>query len=222
MSGLVIAIDGPTAAGKSTAGRALASSLGYTYIDTGAMYRAVGWKALEEGIDLEDAPKLSDLASRIRIELGGDPHHVTVSVDGRDVTTAIRTSEVDAASSRVSAIAGVRRAMVEQQRAMGRAGGVVLDGRDIGTHVFPDAQVKFFLVAQPGVRAERRHEENVTRGRTEDLAETQAAIEERDRRDKGRDVAPLRQAPDAIVVDSSGLTRDEVVAKMLEIVRCRL
>jgi len=222
MNGPVIAIDGPTAAGKSTAGRALAAALGYLYIDTGAMYRAVGWKAIEEGIQLEDEGALADLARRVRIELGGDPHHVTVTVDGRDVTAALRTPEVDAASSRVSAIAGVRRALVEQQRAMGRDGCVVLDGRDIGTHVFPDAQVKFLLVADSSVRADRRHAENLGRGRSEELSETQAAIEERDRRDAGRDVAPLRAAQDAIVIDSSAASRDEVLAKMLEIVRSRL
>jgi cytidylate kinase len=222
MRGLVIAIDGPTAAGKSTAGRALAAKLGYLYIDTGAMYRAVGWKALEEGIDLEDAPRLADLAGRIRIDLGGDPHHVTVSVDGRDVTAALRTPAVDVASSKVSAVPGVRAALVEQQRVMGHGGGVVLDGRDIGTHVFPDAQVKFFLVAQPGVRAVRRNDENRTRGRTEDLAETRAAIEDRDQRDQGREVAPLRPAPDALLLDTSDLTRELVVDKMLEIVRSRL
>jgi cytidylate kinase len=222
MRGLVIAIDGPTAAGKSTAGRALAASLGYLYIDTGAMYRAVGWKAIDEGIGLEDAPRLADLAARMRIELGGDPHHVSVAVDGRNVTDALRTPAVDAAASRVSAVAGVRAALVEQQRSMGRDGGVVLDGRDIGTHVFPEAAVKFFLVAESAVRAERRHEENLTRGRTEDLAETRAAIDERDRRDRGRDVAPLEPASDAILLDTSGLSREEVVSRMLEIVRSRL
>jgi cytidylate kinase len=222
MKGLVIAIDGPTAAGKSTAGRALAAALGYLYIDTGAMYRAVGWKALEAGIAFEDAGALAELARTIRIALGGDPHNVTVEVDGRDVTAAIRTPAVDAASSKVSAVPGVRAALVEQQRLMGREGRVVLDGRDIGTHVFPDAHVKFFLVAESTIRADRRYSENLDRGRTEDLAETRAALEERDRRDAGREVAPLRAAPDAIVIDSSSCSREEVLAKMLEIVESRL
>jgi cytidylate kinase len=219
---LIIAIDGPTAAGKSTAGRGLAARLGYVYIDSGAMYRAVGWRALQEGTDLDDAERLAEIAARIRIGLGDDPHHQTVTVDGRDVTEAIRTPAVDAAASKVSVVPGVRAALVEQQREMGREGGVVMDGRDIGTHVFPHADVKFFLSADPSVRAHRRHDENVARGRDESLAATLHAIEERDHRDTTRESAPLRPAHDAIIVDTTGLPRETVLAKMLEIVRPRL
>jgi cytidylate kinase len=222
MRRLIIAIDGPTAAGKSTAGRALAARLGYLYIDTGAMYRAVALRAVEEGCDLEDAEALARLAETTRIGLAGDPGRVTVTVDGRDVTSAIRTPAVDAAASKVSAVPGVRAALVEQQRALGREGGVVLDGRDIGTHVFPEAEVKFFLLADPTVRAGRRRDENAARGREESLAATLAALEERDRRDSSRDVAPLRPASDAAVLDTSGLSPEGVVEKMLEIVRTRL
>lgn len=219
---LVVAIDGPTASGKSTAGRALAARLGYVYIDSGAMYRAVGWKAIEEGIALDDAERLEALARRARIRIGGDPVRPTITVDGEDVTALIRTPVVDAASSKVSVVAGVRAALVEQQREIGREGGVVMDGRDIGTHVFPDADVKFFFTAAPGVRAERRHDENVARGRNESLAETLAALEERDRRDESRDTAPLRRAADAVEIDTTELSRDAVVGKMLEIVTARL
>jgi cytidylate kinase len=218
----IIAIDGPTAAGKSTAGRALAAKLGYLYIDSGAMYRAVGWRALEEGAPLDDAERLSEIASRIRIRLGGDPQNPTVTVDGRDVTDLIRTPAVDLAASRVSAVPGVRAALVEQQREMGREGGVVMDGRDIGTHVFPEAGVKLFLSADPGVRAHRRHDENVARGRDESLAATLEAIEERDRRDTTRDAAPLRPAPDAVTIDTTDLSREALLAKLLEIVTSRL
>jgi cytidylate kinase len=222
MRRLIIAIDGPTAAGKSTAGRALAARLGYVYIDTGAMYRAVGWKALEEGVSLDDPARLAEIAASALIRVGGDPHRPTVTVDGRDVTALVRTPAVDAAASRVSAVPGVRAALVEQQREMGREGGVVMDGRDIGTHVFPEADVKFFLTADPGVRAHRRHDENLARGRDESLAATRAAVEERDRRDTTRDAAPLRPAADAVTVDTTDLTREGLLAKMLEIVRPRL
>ena len=221
MKRLIIAIDGPTAAGKSTAGRALATRLGYVYIDSGAMYRAVGWKALEEGVDTADDGALASLAENIRIELAGDPARPTVIVDGRDVTSLIRTPAVDAASSIVSVVPGVRAAMVRQQQAMGREGGVVMDGRDIGTHVFPHADVKFFLEADPTERARRRHDENVARGRDESLEATRGAIDERDRRDTTRDAAPLRAAADAIAIDTTRLARDALLARMLEIIETR-
>lgn len=222
MKRLIIAIDGPTAAGKSTAGRGLAHRLGYLYIDTGAMYRAVALRALEEGIDLDDATALAALAERARVDLAPGPNGVVVTVDGDDVTARLRTPEVDHAASKVSAVPGVRAALVDQQRRIGREGGVVMDGRDIGTHVFPDADLKFFMLADPAVRAGRRHEENVTRGRAESLGATLAAIEDRDRRDQSREVAPLRPAPDAVILDSSSLSREEVLEKMLEFVTSRL
>ena len=222
MRRLIISIDGPTASGKSTVGRALAAKLGYVYIDSGAMYRTVGWKALEEGIDLDDAKRLTDLAETTSIRVAGDPHAPTVTADGRDVSGLIRTPDVDIAASKVSTVPGVRAALVEQQRAMGRDGGVVMDGRDIGTHVFPEADVKFFLSADPDVRARRRHGENVSRGRDESLMATLAAIEERDRRDATRGTAPLRPAPDAVIIDTTELSRDGLLARLLEIVNPRL
>jgi len=222
MRRLIIAIDGPTAAGKSTAGRALAEKLGYLYIDSGAMYRAVGWAALDANVDLDDAEALAALAERTEIRLAGGPHDPTVSVDGHDVTRAIRTPAVDVAASKVSTVPGVRAALVAQQRAIGRDGGVVMDGRDIGTHVFPAADVKVFLSAEPGVRARRRHDENLARGRAESLEATHAAVEARDHRDTTRDAAPLRAAADAIVVDSTDLSREGLLSKLLEIVQSRL
>lgn len=219
---LIVAIDGPTAAGKSTAGKALAAALGYVYIDSGAMYRAVGWKAIEERIDLDDGERLTELARRIRIRFGGDPSSPTVTVDGRDVTALLRTPAVDAASSKVSVVPGVRAALVDQQREIGREGGVVMDGRDIGTHVFPNADVKFFFTARPEVRAVRRHDENVARGRDETLAETLAALEERDRRDSTRNAAPLRRAEDAVEIDTTELSREAIKERLLEIVTARM
>jgi cytidylate kinase len=219
---LIVAIDGPTAAGKSTAGKALAAALGYVYIDSGAMYRAVGWKAIEERIDLDDGERLAELARRIRIRFGGDPSSPTVTVDDRDVTALLRTPAVDAASSKVSVVPGVRAALVDQQREIGREGGVVMDGRDIGTHVFPNADVKFFFTARPEVRAVRRHDENVARGCDETLAETLAALEERDRRDSTRNAAPLRRAEDAVEIDTTELSREAIKERLLEIVTARM
>ena len=221
MRRLIIAIDGTTAAGKSTAGRALATSLGYIYIDTGAMYRAVGLAAIEAGVALDDAEGLSALARRVAIRFEGDPSQPTVTLDGRDVTAAIRTPAVDEAASKVSVVPGVRAAMVEQQREMGRDGGVIMDGRDIGTHVFPNADVKFFFSADPTVRARRRHDENLARGRDESLEATLEALASRDHRDETRDAAPLRPATDAIPIDTTSLTRDELLAKLLEIASSR-
>jgi len=222
MRRLIISIDGPTASGKSTGGRALASKLGYVYIDTGAMYRTVGWKALEESIPLDDAERLAHLARTTVIRVSGDPNAPTITADGRDVSGLIRTPDVDIAASKVSTIPGVRAALVEQQRAMGCEGGVVMDGRDIGTHVFPEADVKFFLSADPDVRARRRHDENVSRGREDSLMSTLTAIEERDHRDATRGAAPLRPAPDAVIVDTTALSREGLLARLLEIVNPRL
>ena len=220
--GLIIAIDGPTAAGKSTAGKALAARLGYIYIDSGAMYRAVGLAALDAGTSLDDADALSDLAGRVEVRVGGDPHAPSISLDGRDVSALIRTPEVDAAASKVSVVPGVRAAMVAQQQAMGRDGGVVMDGRDIGTHVFPDADVKIFMQADTPERARRRYEENLDRGAAATLDATRQAIEDRDERDRSREAAPLRAAPDAIMIDTTSLTREALLERLLELVQSRL
>ncbi len=218
----IITIDGPAGSGKSTVGRLLAQRLGYLYMDTGAMYRALAWKALHLGIALEDSAALTRLAEASRIALSGDPEHVRVTIDGRDVTEAIRSPEVSRAASLIATIEGVRRAIVAAQREMGRGGGVVLEGRDTGTVVFPDADVKFFLDARPEVRARRRLEQERAQGRDVSFEETLRETLERDRRDQERSASPLRQAEDAFYLDSSDMSVEEVLERMLEIIRQRL
>ena len=214
---MIIAIDGPSGSGKSTLGRMLARELNLLYIDTGSMYRAVALATIEAKLDPADTQAVSALASRVDIDLEGDPDSLTVLLDGRDVTEQIRTESVTAMSSVVSTIPGVRRAMVARQREMGRRG-AVLNGRDIGTVVFPDADVKFYLTAVPRERAERRYKED--RGANSDVSfeQTMAEMTERDLRDSTRQDSPLRVAADAIVVDSSGLSIEEVFARMMEYV----
>ncbi len=213
---MIIAIDGPSGSGKSTLGRMLARELNLLYIDTGSMYRAVALAVIEAHLDPADRDAVTALANRIDIDLEGDPDSLTVSIDGRDVTERIRTESVTAMSSIVSTIPGVRRAMVERQRSMGRRG-AVLNGRDIGTVVFPDADVKFYLTAVPEERAERRFKEDqLTCVTSSTLAETLAEMIERDRRDSTRTDSPLKAADDAIVVDSTGKSIDEVFKQMME------
>ncbi|HEY7409719.1 MAG TPA: (d)CMP kinase [Vicinamibacteria bacterium] len=218
--GLVIAIDGPSGAGKSTAGRALAARLGYLFLDTGAMYRAVALRALRAGVDLDDEARLRTVAQEARIELV--PGSARVLLDGEDVSEAIRTQEASAAASRVSAHPAVRREMVARQQAMGRGGGVVLDGRDIGTAVFPDAEVKFYVDADPARRARRRHEELAAAGIAAESATIEQEIRERDRADTTRRDSPLTRAADAIHLDTSELAPEAVVERMLEAVGRRL
>jgi cytidylate kinase len=217
--GLVIAIDGPSGAGKSTAGRTLAARLGYVFLDTGAMYRALALQALRGGVALHDAQALAALARTSRIDLA--PRGEGVSLDGADVTAAIRTREVSAAASRVSVHPEVRREMVARQREMGRGGGVVLDGRDIGTAVFPDADVKFYVDADPAQRARRRHEELAAAGVDADLRVIEDEIRARDQVDSTRSDSPLTRAPDAVHVDTTGLAPRTVVDRMLEVVDAR-
>jgi cytidylate kinase len=210
---MIIAIDGPSGSGKSTLGRLLARALNLLYIDTGSMYRAVALAVIDAQLDPGDTEAVTALANRIEIDLEGDPDSLSVLLNGRDVTDQIRSDTVTDMSSVISTIPGVRRAMVERQRAMGRRG-AVLNGRDIGTVVFPDADVKFFLTAVPEERAERRFKEDHTASAT--LAETLAEMIERDRRDSTRADSPLKVADDAIVVDSTGKTIEEVFAQMME------
>jgi cytidylate kinase len=215
--GLVIAIDGPSGAGKSTAGRALADRLGYTFIDTGAMYRALALKALRTHVPLDREEALARLAHDSRIELLQGRRGV--KLDGEDVTDAIRTPEVSAASSRISTHASVRREMAARQRELGAEGGVVLDGRDIGTAVFPDAEVKFYVDADPRRRAERRQRELVAAGADLDVDTIELAIRARDEADTTRRESPLTRAADAIHIDTTDLTPEGVVGRMEEVVR---
>lgn len=217
---LVIAIDGPSGAGKSTAGKALARQLGYTFLDTGAMYRALALKALREGVPVDQPEKLADLARRTRIDLdvGGE----VVKLDGEDVTMAIRTLDVSAAASRVSVHPPVRRQMVARQQELGRAGGVVLDGRDVGTVVFPDADVKFYVDADPRRRAERRHAELAGAGVDSDVDAIEREIRSRDHADSTRPDSPLTRAPDAVYLDTTLLGPIEVVQRMAAAVQEKL
>ncbi len=220
-----IAIDGPAASGKSTLAERLAKALGYLYFDTGVMYRAVTWAALQRGIAMEDADKLTELAANLDIDVrppsADDGRAYDVLVNGQDVTWAIRSPEVDKWVSVVAAHPGVRAALTEKQRAIGRRGKVVMVGRDIGTVVMPDADLKIYLDASAEERARRRYRERLARGEKADYAQILEAVRARDRLDKGRAVAPLRAAEDAVVINSDGLGVDEVFAKALELVRAR-
>jgi cytidylate kinase len=210
---MIIAIDGPSGSGKSTLGRMLARALKLLYLDTGSMYRAVALALIQERVDPNDDDWVVKLANRIDIDLEGDPDSLRVLLDGRDVTEQIRTERVTEMSSVVSTIPGVRRAMVERQRAMGKRG-AVLNGRDIGTVVFPDADIKFFLTAAPEERAERRYkEDHATSAAT--YEDTLADMIERDRRDSTRADSPLKVADDAIVIDSTGKNIEEVFTEMM-------
>jgi len=213
--GKIIAIDGPAGAGKSTIARRVAERLGFTYIDTGAMYRAVALWALRQNLNPSDIHRMEQLALAADIAL--DSANARVFLNAEDVTEAIRTPEVSDAASRVSAISPVRRAMVEKQRAMGASQNVVMEGRDIGTVVFPDANVKIFLDAHPDTRVDRRQSQ--TGGAKPEIA---GEIAERDRRDSTRPDSPLAQAPDAVYVDSTSLSVEEVEEAVLRLVRERI
>lgn len=213
--GLVIAIDGPSGAGKSTVARRLAKRLGYTYIDTGAMYRAIGWKAKQEGIDPANETALAGLCGRIQVLLMNDADDPRIAVDGIDVSEAIRTPEMGMMASAVSKSPAVRARLLSLQRDLGARGGVVMDGRDIGTVVFPDAEVKFYLDASPEERGRRRYRELSAKGMDVDLDRITREIRERDHQDSGRAIAPLKRAEDAVLIDSSGREIDEVVEAML-------
>lgn len=222
---LTIAIDGPAASGKSTLAKSLAESLGYLYFDTGAMYRAVTLAALQRGVPIDDEGAMEVLARQVKIDVRPasqeDGRLYDVLLDGVDCTWAIRNPEVDGNVSQVSAYAGVRAALTEQQRKIGRRGGVVMAGRDIGTVVLPEADVKIFLNASLRERAQRRYEELQARGESARLEEVMEALKQRDQIDANRAVAPLRVADDAIVLDSDGASRDQVVDKALRLVANR-
>ena len=215
---MIIAIDGPSGSGKSTLGQLLARALNLLYIDTGSMYRAVAVAVLEAGLDPKDQAAVTKLAEGLDIDLAGDPESLTVFLGGRDITQLTRSESVTEMSSRVSTIPGVRRAMVERQREIGKRG-AVLNGRDIGTVVFPDATYKFFLTADAAERAQRRFQEDSARKTGVSFEETLADMLERDRRDSTRVDSPLKIADDAVVIDSSGLSIEQVLARMLEVVK---
>ena len=211
MRKLIIAIDGPVGSGKSTLARRVAELLGYIYVDTGAMYRALAFKALRNGLGLDghDA-ELVALARATRIDLRAEDGTQRVFLDHNDVTTAIRTPEVSQAASKIAVNPGVRQVLVAEQRRAGEQGGVVMEGRDIGSVVFPDAQLKIFLTASPETRAERRWREHQQKGDAIDLQRTLEEIRERDRRDLQRSTSPLVRAADAVVVDSTAMEPEEV------------
>jgi cytidylate kinase len=215
---MIIAIDGPAGAGKSTIAKELARRLHYLYIDTGAMYRAVAWKVLQDEIELEDVTRIGLIASESRIELHGNVDELRVSIDDRDITAEIRTPQVSQTASIVSAIPAVRRALVAQQQEMGRVGTVVMEGRDIGTVVFPNAEVKIFLDASTEARAHRRFAEDEQKGIAASVEETRAAIVSRDERDSSRADSPLVQAHDAVYIDTSNFRIEEVIGQILALV----
>jgi cytidylate kinase len=223
VNGLIVAIDGPSGAGKSTLAKGIAKELGFTYVDTGAMYRALALKAIRQGLDLTDEEKVAALARATDIDLVERNGCVAVLLDGADVSALIRTPEVSQIASRVSALKVVRQRLLELQRALGKRGNVVAEGRDIGTVIFPRAEVKVYLDASVEERARRRYEELRCAGRDVTLQDTLREMEERDKRDSERDLAPLRKAEDAFAIDSSSLSADAVRERvMIEIRRKRL
>ncbi|MFQ5882671.1 MAG: (d)CMP kinase [Candidatus Methylomirabilales bacterium] len=209
---LVIAIDGPVAAGKTTTARLLARRLGYCHIDSGAIYRALAWKALQQAVDLSSPTVLANMLEQTTLELQPVPAGLRVLVDGEDVTESLRLPKTDTASSILSTYASVREEMVRRQRELGAQGGVVMDGRDIGTVVFPHAAVKFYLTASLKERGRRRFLESPQGPGT--LESTLEEVESRDRRDMERAVSPLKPAPDAILIDTTFLRPEEVVRQM--------
>jgi CMP/dCMP kinase len=218
---LVVAIDGPAGAGKSTTARMLAERLGYSLLDTGAIYRTLALLARRRGIAWDDGPQVAALAQHLDIGFRLDGGINRVLVAGDDISKAIRTPEISDGASRVSALPEVRAALLDLQRRLGASGGVVVEGRDIGTVVFPDAEAKFYLTASAGERARRRTAELRAAGRPADEAAVKAEMEARDLRDMSRPVAPLRPADDAVTVDSSALSADEVVDTMADWIRRR-
>ena len=214
-SRLIVAIDGPSGAGKGTVARALAARLDYRHIDTGAMYRALAWLAARQGVDLADEAAVAALGECADFDVEGG----RIAIDGHDVKAAIRTPEIDKAAAAVARHAAVRRVLVARQRGFGASGGVVMEGRDIGTVVFPDADVKIYLDASPEERARRRAADPAhTSSKTAQLSDVATALAERDKSDSTRAVSPLSVAPDATVLDTTGLSIDQVIERVLALI----
>jgi len=213
----IIAIDGPSGAGKGTVAREVATALGYRHVDSGAMYRAVGWKALQEHVALDSDEAVSKLASASRIDVST----ARVLIDGTDVTRAIRTPEIDRAATAVARLPGVRAVLVDRQRALGETGAIVMEGRDIGTVVFPNADVKIYLDASPEERARRRASDPAHSGPTA-VGEVATLLTARDEIDRTRAASPLYAAPDAVVVDTTGKNVDQVVREVLAVIQSKL
>jgi cytidylate kinase len=215
MKPLVIAIDGPSGAGKGTVARALAGALGYRHVDSGAMYRAVGWKAIRDGVALDDEAAVAALAERAHIVVTS----TDVTIDGIDVTRAIRTPDIDKAAAGVARLPRVRSVLVERQRQLGADGGIVMEGRDIGTVVFPDADVKLYLDASPEERARRRASDPAHTGVPAAVSDVATLLTQRDEIDRTRTASPLYAASDAIIVDTTGKSVDQVVSEAMALIR---
>lgn len=215
MKSIAIAIDGPAAAGKSTVAKKVAERLGYTYIDTGAMYRSITYAALEANVDLNKEDEVYNVLEQMELDMN---EKLQVFIDGKEVTDQIRSEEVSRNVSKVASYAGVREELVKRQKQMAAKRGVVMDGRDIGTHVIPDAEVKIFMIASAEERAKRRHKENLNKGFTSDYEQLKKEIEERDRIDMEREVSPLKKAEDAIELDTTSLSIEEVVNEIMRII----
>jgi cytidylate kinase len=221
MRKLIVAIDGPVGSGKSSAARRVAELLGYTYLDSGAMYRAVALKALRRGIPFDAAAQLEALAAETRIDLRAGENGQRVILDGADVTAEIRTPEVSQSSSKIAVLPAVRKHLVAEQRRAGAAGGVVMEGRDIGTAVFPDADLKIFLDASVEVRASRRLAEHTARGENMSLDEMMREVRQRDERDTDREASPLVRAADAVLVDNTAMDVEETARLIVMLARAK-